>query len=76
VLSGAEHESAIGFGKVFAIMWEEGPYEWAIEFTGHLGERLGELSTDEPTRAAFAAMRADGWYFECSNGFTLAAYRA
>lgn len=76
VLGGPEHERVTGFGVAPAIMWEEGPYEWAITFTGWLGERLGALLTDEPTRAAFNAMRADGLYLECSNSFTLAVYRA
>ena len=76
VLSGPEHERVTGFGKAPAIMWEEGPYEWAVTFTGWLGEQLGSLVTDAPTRDAYNALRADGFYLECSNSFTLAVYRA
>ena len=76
LLSGAEHRRVTGFGDAPAILWEEGPYEWGITFTGYVGEKLGELATDEATRTAYAAMRADGFYLECSNSFTLAVYRA
>lgn len=76
VISGPEHERITGYGAVPALMWEEGPYEWGVTFTGWTGEKLGALATDEPTREAYAAMRADGYYLECSNSFTVAVYRA
>ena len=40
------------------------------------GAWLGEgLATDAGVRAAYHAMRRDGYYSECSNSFTLGFYR-
>lgn len=71
VLSGKRHAEVFGYGEAPAILWEEGPYEWAITFTGNLGSGYGEA-----VQAAYDALRADGFYLECSNSFTLAVYVA
>lgn len=61
------------------MVWEEGPFEWAYEFAGTDGRKLGHelygYTTTKATRDAVAALRADGFYLECVNSFMLSAHR-
>lgn len=42
-----------------AVMWEEGPYEWAVDVSG--GEKIDAL----------VLAHENGFYLECVNSFTL-----
>lgn len=81
VWGAAEHTRFSGHETTApAICWEEGPYEWAVVFTGDEGRNLsseyGGCNTDDATRAAYKAVTDAGYYFELTNSFVLAVFPA
>lgn len=79
VWGAAEHTRFSGHETTApAICWEEGPYEWAVVFTGDEGRNLsseyGGCNTDDATRAAYKAVTDAGYYFELTNSFVLAVF--
>lgn len=63
------------------VVWESGPFEWAVCLTGGDSLVASELDSYGGKQEAnlaqvLAEVEAAGLFFEPVNGFTLAAYRA
>ncbi len=62
------------FDKLWCVVWEEGPYEWAPIATGRgniWDEENGLPLYCRTSTPTFDSLSTENWYCECENSYTL-----